>query len=193
MHPHSARCSTCWSVSCCFHMMQRSWIELCAQPVNPHILRLAGLVVEHRRACWHRQSASIWLCSDLSGSRASSDVCNSRSRASITSAVHARRVTFAARVPTAATTTVSTPMIVEGSPPVRRRAAAGVASTCLLPSTELRTRARSDSLAILVATFLPATCSCVAVERSPGLLLGFRCRALARSRSRLATLKASLP
>ena len=92
-------------------------------------------------------------------------------------------VPYAAPVPTAATTTIPTPMIVDGSPPVRRRAAAGVASTCLLPSTEVRTGARSDSFAILVATFLPDTCSCVAVERSPGPLLCFRCRALARSRS----------
>ena len=49
-HLHSARCSTCWCVSCCFHVLQRSWSELCAQPVNQHILRLADLV-EHRRAC----------------------------------------------------------------------------------------------------------------------------------------------
>ena len=121
-------------------------------------------------------------------SRASGDVCSTR-----LGGCSARRETFAALVPTAATSTISTPMIVDGSPPVRRRAAAGVASTCLFPSTELRTRARSDSLAIFVATFLPDTCSCFAVERPPGPFLGFRCHALARSRSRLATLKASPP
>ena len=48
-HLHSARCSICWCVSCCIHVLQRSWSELCAQPVNQHILRLADLV-EHRRA-----------------------------------------------------------------------------------------------------------------------------------------------
>ena len=89
----------------------------------------------------------------------------------VTYAAHVRGLTYAAAVPTAATTTIPTPMIVDGSPPVRRRAAAGVASTCLLPSTEVRTGARSDSLAILVATFLPDTCSCVAVERLLGPLL----------------------
>ena len=96
----------------------------------------------------------------------------------VTSAVHVRRLTFAELVPTATTTSLSTPMIVDGSPPVRRRAAAGVPSICLLPSTEIRTRARSDSLAILVVTFFPDTCSFVAVERPPGPLLGFRCHTL---------------
>ena len=59
VHLLSARCSTCWWVSCCFHVLQRSWSELCAQPVNQHFLRLADLV-EHRRACWVCQSTSIW-------------------------------------------------------------------------------------------------------------------------------------
>ena len=189
--------------------MQRSWIELCAQPVNQHILRLADLV-EHRRACWHCQSASIWSGGQLASTFSPpfnmlAGYCRFhmvphgwpdfflrtvRQRAH---SAHVRGLTYAAPVPTAATTTIPSPMIVDGSPPVRRRAAAGVASTCLLPSTEVRTGARSDPLAILVATFLPDICSCVAVERSPGPLLGFRCRALARSRSRLATLRASLP
>ena len=148
--------------------------------------------------CWAQASmlampVRVNMVSAVTSAAPAPPVTNAALAPAVTSAVHVRRVTVAAPAFNAASTSVPIPMFVAGSPLVRRHAAAGVACNCLLPSTEVRTWARSDSFAIPVATFLPASCSCVAVERPPGPRLGFRCHALARSRSRLATLKASPP
>ena len=172
-------------------MMQRSWIELCTQPSTrtSSVMRILLLTIgEHFGIASPRQ---FGLRIDLSDSRTSGDVRSSRSSSDVCSSGLSSNFSSASAYRSDYDDPCSE--IVGGSPPVRRRAVAGVACFCLLPSTEVRTRSRSDSLAFFVATFLPATCSCVAVERSPGLLLGFRCRALARSRSRSATLKASPP